>query len=168
MGSGACGRWKSCHSGREAQRETHLGPATGEDDVSAGYSGTPLVRKLGLKPGMTCALLDAPSHYWELLLDRPSDLRVVDASVGHVDFVHVFVRERTGLPERLRELRGAIAQDGMIWVSWPKQAARVPTDVTEEVVRQAALSVGLVDVKVCAVDDVWSGLKLVIRRADRR
>ena len=136
--------------------------------MSAGYSGTPLVRKLGIKPGMTCAVVDAPAHYWELLPDRPSDLRVVDASVGDVDFVHLFVRAQAGLPERLRELRGAIAQDGMIWVSWPKKTARVPTDVTEEVVRQVALAVGLVDVKVCAVDDVWSGLKLVIRRADRR
>ena len=136
--------------------------------MSAGYSGTPLVRKLGIKPGMRCAVVDAPAHYWELLADRPSDLRVVDASGGDVDFVHLFVREQAGLRDRLRELRDGIAQDGMIWVSWPKKTARVPTDVTEEAVRQAALSVGLVDVKVCAVDDVWSGLKLVIRRADRR
>ena len=136
--------------------------------MAAGYSGTPLVRKLGIRAGMTCAVLDPPEHYWDLLVDRPDDLTVVDAPGPGTRFVHVFVRDREGLAERLRRLRGVISQDGMIWVSWPKKASRVQTDVTDNVVREAGLSAGLVDVKVCAVDETWSGLKFVIPRADRR
>jgi hypothetical protein len=136
--------------------------------MAAGYSGTPLVRKLGIKAGMTCAILDPPEHYWELLVGLPDDLQVVDASVAGLDFVHFFVTEKKDLGTRLRGLRSTIAQGGMIWVSWPKKASRVETDVTEDIVRQAGLSAGLVDVKVCAVDETWSGLKLVIPKSDRR
>jgi hypothetical protein len=136
--------------------------------MAAGYSGTPLVRKLGIREGMTCAPVDPPDHYWELLVGLPEDVTVVDAATAGVDFVHLFVREKKDLRTRLRRLRSAIAQNGMIWVSWPKQASKVATDVTGDVVRQAGLSAGLVDVKVCAVDDVWSGLKFVIPKADRR
>ncbi len=136
--------------------------------MAAGYSGTPLVRKLGLRAGMTCGLVDAPAGYWDLRGDLPEDVRVVPPDGDGLDFVHVFVRELAGLQEHLRQLRSSIAQDGMVWVSWPKKASGIRTDVTEDRVREAALAEGLVDVKVCAVDDVWSGLKLVIRRADRR
>ncbi len=136
--------------------------------MDAGYSGTPLVRKLGIKAGMTCAVIDPPQHYWDLLVGLPDDLKVVDASTPGLDFVHIFVRARAALEARLRRLRETIARDGMIWVSWPKKASRLPTDVTEAGVRAAGLAAGLVDVKVCAIDDVWSGLKLVIRTADRR
>lgn len=133
----------------------------------AGYSGTPLVRKLGIKSGMRCAVLDPPAHYWDLLVGLPDDLDMLDASAPDLAFAHVFVRERTGLADRLSNLRRSIAPDGMIWVSWPKKASGVPTDVTGNVVRQAGLAAGLVDVKVCAVDDTWSGLKFVIPRSDR-
>jgi hypothetical protein len=136
--------------------------------VAAGYSGTPLVKKLGIKGGMTCAVMNPPENYWDLLVGLPDDLTVADASSTGLDFAHLFVQEREGLGERLGMLRGRIAQDGMLWVSWPKKASKVQTDLTEDVVRQAGLSAGLVDVKVCAVDEVWSGLKFVIRRADRR
>jgi uncharacterized protein YdeI (YjbR/CyaY-like superfamily) len=133
----------------------------------AGYSGTPLVRKLGIRPGMTCAVLDSPPHYRDLLEGVPPDATFIDAPCDGVDFVHLFVVHRAGLGEQLRALRGMMAKNGMVWVSWPKRASRVPTDVTEDVVREAALASGLVDVKVCAVDNVWSGLKLVIRKAER-
>lgn len=135
--------------------------------MTAGYSGTPLVRKLGLKSGMACALLDVPDHYWELLVEPPEDLRVVDPASSDIDFVHLFVREGEGLQERLRTQRERIAQNGMIWVSWPKKASKVRTDVDESVVRRAGLSVGLVDIKVCAVDETWSGLKFVIPKSER-
>jgi hypothetical protein len=138
-----------------------------DDHRAAGYSGTPLVRKLGLEAGMTCAAVDPPEHYLELLVGLPDDLRVGVLSDSAHDFVHVFVRERTGLAGALRVLRERIAPNGMIWVSWPKRASGVDTDVTEDVVRQAGLSVGLVDVKVCAVDETWSGLKFVIPVAAR-
>lgn len=116
---------------------------------------------------MACSVIDPPRDYGEIVTGLPDDLTWADPSAGELDFVHVFVREAEGLGDRLRGLRSMIARDGMIWVSWPKKASGVATDVTEELIRQAALAEGLVDVKVCAVDDVWSGLKLVIRRADR-
>lgn len=136
--------------------------------MPAGYSGTPLVRKLGLKAGMTCAFLDPPQNYRDLLVGRPDDLTIAGPDATDLDFVHIFVQEQEGLEERLRTLRGRIAQDGMIWVSWPKKASKVETDVTGDVVRRAGLAARLVDVKVCAVDEIWSGLKFVIRREDRR
>lgn len=135
--------------------------------MTAGYSGTPLHRKLGLKPGMTVAIVDPPAQYWELLTGRPDDLTVVDPATSGLDFAHVFVTARAGLTDRLRALRGTIAMNGMVWVSWPKKSSGVPTDVTESVVREGGLEAGLVDVKICAVDEVWSGLKFVIRKADR-
>ncbi|MEX1257150.1 MAG: DUF3052 family protein [Gemmatimonadota bacterium] len=136
--------------------------------MTAGYSGTPLVQKLGIKPGMRCAVLGPPEHYRDLLIGLPDDVNFVGESASGLDFVHLFVRGEDGLMDRLRRLREKIAQNGMIWVSWPKKAAGVRTDLTEDLVRQAGLSAGLVDVKVCAVDEIWSGLKFVIRKADRR
>jgi hypothetical protein len=135
--------------------------------MSTGYSGTPLARKLGIRSGMRGAVVDAPEHYWDLLPGLPQDISIVDPSAPNLDFVHLFVTDRSGLTERLAALRDRVAPAGMIWVSWPKRASKVDTDVTEDVVRANALAAGLVDVKVCAVDDVWSGLKLVIRTADR-
>lgn len=136
--------------------------------MPVGYSGTPLVRKLGLKPGMACAILDPPDGYWDLLEGLPEGLRFRDPPGEDLDFVHIFVKQRKGLKGHLEEFRGAIAQNGMIWVSWPKRASRVATDLTEDVIREIGLSSGLVDVKVCAVDETWSGLKFVIRKEDRR
>lgn len=137
--------------------------------MPAGYSGTPLVRKLGLKGGMRCVILDPPENYWNLLDGLPDDLTVADPGESRdLDFIHVFASERDDLTGRLETLRGRMAMDGMIWVSWPKKSSGVPTDVTREVVRDAGLSAGLVDVKVCAVDETWSGLKFVMRKEDRR
>jgi hypothetical protein len=116
---------------------------------------------------MRVAFLNAPPRYEELIEGVPADLIEVAPSESGMDFVHLFVREAAGLGERLEALRWSIAPDGMIWVSWPKRASKVPTDVTEDVIRAVALPTGLVDVKVCAVDETWSGLKLVIRREAR-
>jgi hypothetical protein len=136
--------------------------------MSAGYSGTPLVRKLGIKPGMACAVQDPPDGYRGLLEGLPDEVTFRDPPGEDLDFVHVFVTERRDLPDHLARFRTAIVQNGMIWVSWPKKASGVETDLTEDVVREIGLAAGLVDVKVCAVDETWSGLKFVIRKKDRR
>ena len=132
----------------------------------AGYSGTPLVKKLGVKPAMTVTLLDAPRGWPELLGDLPADVRI-GSELSRADLVLIFVTESAELARQIEPLKAAIAPDGMVWVAWPKRAAKVPTDMTEDVVREIALPTGLVDVKVCAIDETWSGLKLMYRRADR-
>jgi hypothetical protein len=130
---------------------------------TAGYSGTALATKLGLKPGMQATWLGAPAHFGELL--GPLDgVRVKARARGPLDVVVLFVTRRAELARRLPVLRGAVAPAGAVWVAWPKRASGVPTDVTENVVRDVALPLGLVDVKVCAIDDTWSGLRLVIRK----
>ncbi|MBI4539754.1 MAG: DUF3052 domain-containing protein [Gemmatimonadetes bacterium] len=135
--------------------------------MPAGYSGQPLHRKLGLEPGLRAAVLNAPPSYWELLEEIPARVRFHKRIVPGLDFVHLFVTATAELDRRLDQLRAAIRPQGMIWISWPKKASRRATDLTEDVVRRLALMHGLVDVKVCAVDDVWSGLKLVIPVKDR-
>jgi hypothetical protein len=129
----------------------------------AGYSGTPLPTKLGFRPGMTAAFLDAPAALPALLGDLEG-VTVRRRLGGHLDIVLCFVTRRAALTRRAGALRRAVAPDGMVWVCWPKQAARVPTDVTEDVVRAVLLPTGLVDVKVAAIDATWSGLKLMVRR----
>ena len=130
---------------------------------AAGYSGTPLPRKLGFKPGDTAAFLDAPGEIDELLEDLDG-VTVKRSLRGRADVVLCFVTARRDLERRAARLREAIAPDGMVWVCWPKKASKVPTDMTEDVVREVLLPTGLVDVKVAAVDATWSGLKLVVRR----
>lgn len=130
----------------------------------AGYSGTPLPRKLGLKPGMDVAWLGAPEHFAGLLGPLPDGVRVKARAARPLDLVVLFTTRRAELRRRLPALRTAIAPDGAVWAAWPKRASGVATDVTEDVVREVALPLGLVDVKVCAIDDTWSGLRLVIRR----
>ncbi len=132
----------------------------------AGYSGTPLVRKLGIRAGMTVLVVDAPAPYGQIVPELPAGVVVRDV-VGPADVAHLFVTRRAGLEPRIRRLGECIRPHGMLWVSWPKKSSKLPTDVTEDVVREAALAAGLVDVKVCAVDPTWSGLKLVYRLADR-
>ena len=134
----------------------------------AGYSGTPLVRKLGIRAGDTIALLHAPDDYLELVGPLPEDARVLKRMTDDVRFIHLFVRDRSALVRELPRTKKAMARDGMLWVSWPKKSSGVATDLTEDVIRADALAAGLVDVKVCAVDETWSGLKLVYRLADRR
>jgi Protein of unknown function (DUF3052) len=136
--------------------------------VMAGYSGTPLARKLGIRAGHTLVLIGAPANYRDLVAPLPDDVTIRERIARDADIVHIFSSRRAGLARRLQSARRLVAQDGAIWVSWPKKAAKVPTDVTEDTVRELALPLGLVDVKVCAVDDVWSGLKLVIRKELRR
>ena len=136
----------------------------------AGYSGTPLAQKLGLRDGQRALFIDLPVSLAALTTSRQfiESSRITveqlgDAAPGY-DFVHLFTTARAVLEALAQPLMNLIARDGMIWVSWPKKAAKVATDITEDVIRAVALPIGLVDVKVCAVDQTWSGLKLVIRK----
>ena len=131
-----------------------------------GYSGTPLVEKLGLKAGMRVHFAGAPPDYFKTLGRTPTIIMMTKVK-GPLDFVQLFTRSRADLEERFRPIMEAMSPDGMFWVSWPKKASGVDTDLTEDAVRAVALEHGLVDVKVCAVDDTWSGLKLVRRLKDR-
>lgn len=135
----------------------------------AGYSGTPLAQKLGLKDGQRVLFVDLPESLAELALSRQfvEAGRVGADQVGDgtgYDVIHLFTSARAVLEGLAQRLMGMIARNGMIWVSWPKKAARIATDITEDVIRAVLLPLGLVDVKVCAVDQTWSGLKLVIRK----
>ncbi len=129
-----------------------------------GYSGTPLVRKLGFKPGARAHYVAAPDGFAALLGELPDGVRVLARAAAPLDLVVLFVMSRAELERKLAGLHAKLAQDGMLWVAWPKRASKVPTDMTEDVVRDVALPRGLVDVKVCAIDATWSGLKLVIRK----
>jgi hypothetical protein len=130
----------------------------------AGYSGTPLVRKLGFKPGMRVHFVAAPAGFDALLGELPGGVRVLARPAPELDLVVLFVGWRGELERAIGGLHAKLRQNGMLWVAWPKRASKVPTDMTEDVVRDVALPRGLVDVKVCAIDDTWSGLKLVIRK----
>jgi hypothetical protein len=134
----------------------------------AGYSVTPLAKKLGIKPGARVAAVNAPPRYEELLAPLPPDVSFAKSVTAQVDVVHLFVDTRTVLASQLAGALPRIRPDAAIWVSWPKKASGIATDVTENVIRAVALPMGLVDIKVCAVDDTWSGLKLVIRKENRR
>jgi hypothetical protein len=134
----------------------------------AGYSGKPLADKLGIRPGCRMFVQGQPGNYLELLAPLPDGVVLLRRPAGKLDLVHLFTREAASLGTALERFRHEIAKNGVIWVSWPKKAARVETDVTEDVIRELALPLGLVDVKVCAVDETWSGLKLVVRRENRR
>ncbi len=130
----------------------------------AGYSQTPLARKLGIKAGTTLLLLGAPEHYLDLLAPFPDGVRFVSDLSSSPDLIHVFSRQASELRKILEGCRAQMRADASVWVSWPKRSSKVPTDISEDVVRAIALPLGLVDIKVCAVDDVWSGLKLVLRK----
>ena len=136
--------------------------------MATGYSGTPLAKKLSLKDGMRSWWPGMPESVRAEILRDGLSLHLLDAPEPPLEAVHIFVRERAALDRELRELLPLLAPDGFIWVSWPKKAAKVATDITEETIREVALPLGLVDVKVCAVDETWSGLKLVIRKELRR
>src|SRR5688500_725645 len=133
----------------------------------AGYSGTRLAKKLGITEGMRVVDLDAPDIYSGLLGPRPPDWEIRYKRAGEADILRLFTNTRDGLFRGVSESRDLIKPDGAIWVSWYKKAAKLPTEITEDDIRAAALPLGLVDVKVCAVDEKWSGLKLVIRRENR-
>lgn len=135
---------------------------------SAGYSGTPLARKLGLKAGQRLLLWQAPPDYLSHTLPPcPEGLQLVAQASTDVDIAHAFLTDADALAALLRDWRAQLRPDVTVWISWPKKASRVPTTVTEDVIRSLALPLGWVDVKVCAVDAVWSGLKLVVRQTLR-
>ncbi len=136
--------------------------------MPAGYSGTPLAKKLGIAEGSKVFLSDAPKNYLKLVAPVPRGARVVAKIDAATDIVHLFATERARLAALLRSSLAKIRPDTAIWVSWPKKLSKVPTDITEDTIRELALPMGLVDIKVCAVDEVWSGLKLVVRKENRR
>ena len=135
--------------------------------ATAGYSSTPLAKKLGIKEGFNTCFINQPSNYFDLFSDFPAGVQLLKDKSIPKDFIHYFTKSAKELFTELPALKSEIKPNGMIWVSWPKKASKVPTDITEDVIRNLALSIGLVDIKVCAVDDIWSGLKLVIPVKDR-
>lgn len=135
--------------------------------MTAGYSGTPLAKKLGIKEGLKVVTVEAPADYLELVDPLPENVTITETPENEADILHLFTNSRDGLFRGLAEARDLIKQNGTIWVSWYKKASKLPTEITEDTVREAAFPLGLVDVKVCAVDEKWSGLKLVIRRENR-
>jgi hypothetical protein len=132
-----------------------------------GYSGTPLSKKLGIKSPLTLVAIDAPKEYRAWLGALPHGVRISSSIAAPPEAVHLFVTRRALLAKHLVSLRKKLTQTGFVWVSWPKKASKVETDITEDVIRAVALPLGFVDIKVCAVSDVWSGLKLVIRKSER-
>jgi CMP-N-acetylneuraminic acid synthetase len=135
--------------------------------MTAGYSGTPLSKKLGIKEGFKISLINEPVHYWKLFSNLPVNIKLVKGKTK-ANLVHYFVTEEKQLQKEITSLKENIEQNGMIWISWPKKSSKMQTDITEDVIRNIALKNGLVDVKVCAVDETWSGLKLVIPVKDRK
>ncbi len=134
----------------------------------AGYSQTPLIAKLGIKENHKVCILHAPKDFIRTLGPLPTNVRVLKKLSRDVDFIHFFTKSLSELEIEILVLKGAMAQNGMIWISWPKGASKIPTEVNENVVREIALRHGLVDIKVCAVDETWSGLKLVIPVKNRK
>lgn len=133
----------------------------------AGYSGTPLVKKLGIKSGMRMHTMEAPKNYAQLLGDLPEDVQQLKTLKGNADFVHIFSKRMDELAEKFIRAKALLEKDGMIWISWPKKSSKVETDITEDRIRELVLKGGMVDVKVCAIDEIWSGLKIVYRLKDR-
>ena len=131
----------------------------------SGYSGTPLFKKLGYKPGMLAHVVGEPLHYFNLLVGLPAEIDFESApEAGSLDFVHLFVDSQKDLARLLPIMRALIKTNGMIWVSWPKKSSGVPTDMSGDASRANAFPLGLVDIKICAVDDVWTAQKLMIRK----
>jgi hypothetical protein len=133
----------------------------------AGYSGTPLPQKLGIRPGMTLHVVDAPMDYAALVAPVGAKVAFATKLAKEVELLHAFVTRKTRLQEVLERARAGLGSDAVVWVSWPKKASGIASDVSEDTVRDVALPLGFVDVKVCAVDDTWSGLKLVVRKTLR-
>ena len=129
-----------------------------------GYSGTPLAKKLGIKAGSQVLLVGAPDQYVVLLEPLPEGVQFGTQLSEATDIVQIFAISRDELQQQLASYRSQLKPNGVVWVSWPKKSARVPTDITEDIIRDIALPLGYVDIKVCAVDEIWSGLKLVIRK----
>lgn len=134
----------------------------------AGYSGTPLAKKLGIKEGYKVLIIDAPEYYWSLFSELPPNIEVVnDGEVETIHFIHLFTTDLTAFERNLTKVAPLLKKDGLLWISWPKKSAKIPTTVDKWAVMRLGQAVGLVDVKVAAVDDSWSGLKFVYRKEDR-
>lgn len=144
--------------------------ASGAEKASppAGYSGTPLWKKLGVKDGQVTWRLKMPKSVVDEIARGAVEPKFLKVPEAGLDMAHLFVTKKQELGRELARLRGLLGQDGVVWVSWPKKTAGVTTDITEDTVREVCLPLGFVDVKVCAVDAVWSGLKLVIRKSERK
>ena len=127
-----------------------------------GYSGTPLPKKLGIKPGYRVALIGMPADVRSELRDALAECRITKDLSAPLEFIHLFSKSRSELEREMKRTAKALAPAGMLWISWPKKSSGVATDLTENIIRETGLAIGLVDVKVCAVTDVWSGLKFVI------
>jgi hypothetical protein len=134
----------------------------------AGYSGTPLPQKLGIKEGFTLCVRGAPKKYTDIVAPLPKGVKMALKVTAAVDLVHIFSKQGAKLDKELAAARKSLRDDAMIWVSWPKKSSGVETDIVEDSVREIAFPLGLVDIKVCAVDETWSGLKLVVRVANRK
>ena len=134
---------------------------------SAGYSGTPLAKKLGIKENFHVDIINAPEFYLCLFTDLPANLYFESDKDVRLDLIHFFTKSQEEYKSLLPQLKDRIKPNGSIWISWPKKASKMPVDITEDIIRNYALQIGLVDIKVCAVDETWSGLKLVIPVKDR-
>jgi hypothetical protein len=153
-----------CPAGNNVKPPSALKPPARKAAPAAGYSGTPLARKLGIADGSRMLPVAAPDAYADMLAPLPENVHFESRAGTAVDIAHVFATRRGDLQKHLTALRGRLRADAAVWVSWPKKAAKVPTDITEDTIREVALPLGFVDIKVCAVSAVWSGLKLVVRK----
>ena len=135
---------------------------------TAGYSGTPLANKLGIKSGFKIKVVNPPPNYFSLLLKLPADIEEIKDVAVKKDFIHFFAGSSSELNNNIRKLKSEMEQNGMLWISWPKKSAKIETDLDGNIVRKIGLNNGLVDIKVCAVSEIWSGLKFVIPRKDRK
>ena len=133
---------------------------------TSGYSGTPLARKLGIKKGFKLQLFNAPKHYFDLFSDLPEEIEVIE-SAPETDFIHLFCTTFEELQSIVPKFKEDLKKDGLMWVSWPKGKSTIPTDLKRDMIRTYLLDIGLVDVKVAAIDEDWSGLKFVYRKKDR-
>lgn len=133
----------------------------------AGYSKTPLLKKLGIKENYKIRLIHPPINYFDLLSHLPKSVEVLEGNEELVDFIHLFAKDVATLETHFHQIKKEILKNGMIWISWYKKSSKIPTDLNENIVRNTALAHGLVDVKKCAIDEKWSGLKIVIRKENR-
>jgi len=134
----------------------------------SGYSGTPLAKKMGIKSGFKIKLFNPPDYYFDLFSDLPQDIKELTDKKSKKDFIHYFAKSTAQLSKDIKELRQEIEENGIIWISWYKKSAKIETDLDGNIVRGIALNNGLVDIKVCAIDEKWSGLKLVIPLKNRQ
>ncbi|QGY47384.1 DUF3052 domain-containing protein [Maribellus comscasis] len=135
---------------------------------TAGYSGTPLAKKLGIKNGFKIKIVSAPNNYFSLFADLPTDIKEINDTEIKKNFIHFFVRSQLELESSIAQLKKELAQNGMLWISWPKKSAKTGSDLDGNIVRETGIKNGFVDIKVCAVSEIWSGLKFVIPRNKRK